>query len=59
MRREKRFAAVKENDIWEYRKEAPKDWNRPLPQWFIEQNKNSFLSEKQKEREANRKQNSD
>ncbi|XP_050409905.1 UPF0545 protein C22orf39 homolog [Patella vulgata] len=33
LRREKRLAAARDNNTWEYRREPPEDWNRPLPEW--------------------------
>lgn len=32
--------------MWKKRKEPPKDWNKPLPEWLNEQYENSYLAYK-------------
>lgn len=46
-RRKVRLAASARNDIWTYRDSPPAHWNTPLPEWFQEQNKNTYLEYKQ------------
>lgn len=48
-RREKRFKAHYANDIWEKRVDPPEDWNKPLPAFMVERNKNSYLEFKKRE----------
>lgn len=31
------------NNIWTKRDKPPENWNVPLPEWMIEEHKNSFL----------------
>ena len=50
-RRQERLSMAQKNDVWKYRSEPPEDWLKPLPNWFTEQNKYSYLSRKQKKRE--------
>ncbi len=45
-----RLQSSQANDIWKYRDRPPEDWLKPLPEWFSQQNENSYLSRKQKER---------
>ena len=52
-RRENRIKTIRENDVWEYRKEPPKDWNKPLPEWLLERDKVSNLKDKQNKRKSN------
>lgn len=52
-----RFAQSAANDIWVYRKEPPKDWNKPLPEWIQKRYQNSYLNEIQKRMEKNEKDN--
>ncbi|XP_067142843.1 synaptic plasticity regulator PANTS [Centruroides vittatus] len=48
-RREKRMNSAKENDVWELRKEPPKDWNKPLPDYLVSRQGYSIFEEKEKE----------
>ncbi|ESO97780.1 hypothetical protein LOTGIDRAFT_208924 [Lottia gigantea] len=43
IRREKRMAAAKNNDVWEYRTGPPDDWDKPLKGW-MEQKENTNLT---------------
>ena len=48
-----RLKAHYENDIWKERKQPPKDWNDPLPEWIQKRDENTYLAVKAKElREA-------
>lgn len=42
-RREKRIEAHRQNDTWTKRDSPPDDWSKPLPQFMLERNENSFL----------------
>lgn len=42
-RREKRLKPYRENDIWTKRDGPPEDWSKPLPEFMIERNRNSYL----------------
>ena len=35
-----RLVTSGKNDVWKYRDTPPSDWNKPLPQWFQDKNKN-------------------
>lgn len=48
-RRHQRLKAHYENDIWEVRKEPPKDWNNPLPEWMQKRDENTYLAIKAQE----------
>lgn len=48
-RRRERLAPHYNNTVWKKREVPPKDWNKPLPEWMEERNKNSFLSLKAEE----------
>jgi hypothetical protein len=37
----KRYKSVQENNVWEYRSTSPKDWNAALPDWCIQNMKNT------------------
>lgn len=46
---EKRKARLEphyKNDIWRKRKEPPSDWSKPLPEWMVERDRNSYLDVK-------------
>lgn len=49
-RRQARLKAARGNDVWEYRREAPEDWNKEMPKWTKER-ETSLLAKVQKERE--------
>jgi len=38
----KRLDSVKNNDVWELRKQPPIDWNTQLPSWAADRIKNTF-----------------
>lgn len=38
----RRIESIKNNDVWELRKEPPSDWNDPLPDWAAERVKDSY-----------------
>jgi len=38
-----------QNDVWKKRISPPADWDKPLPAWLEEENKNSFLALKAEE----------
>lgn len=42
-RRFARLSANYANDVWERRKEPPKNWNAPLPEWMQKEFENSYL----------------
>lgn len=48
-RRRERLLAHYNNDVWEKRKEPPKDWNKPLPEELQKDYENSYLNIKSKE----------
>lgn len=52
-RKENRIKTIRENDTWEYRKEPPTDWNKPLPEWLLERDKVSNLKNKENKRKSN------
>lgn len=37
------------NTVWEKRKSPPEDWAKPLPEWLLKRNENSYLDIKSKE----------
>lgn len=48
-RRHRRMAAHNANDTWKKRTSPPKEWNSPLPEWFVKNNENTYLAAKSKE----------
>lgn len=52
-RRAIRLKAHYDNDIWTKREAPPDDWARPLPEFMIERNKNTYLDLKNKEYKEN------
>lgn len=48
-RRLKRFHGHYGNTVWEKRKAPPEDWAKPLPEWLVKKNENSYLHLKQME----------
>lgn len=51
-RRTKRMQAHFENDIWKKREHPPDDWTKPLPEFMVKRNENSYLEIKSKEFDA-------
>lgn len=49
------------NNTWSKRKEPPSDWNKPLPEWMVQEHKDSYLDHKSQELkgETNRNPNSE
>lgn len=43
-RRTIRMQAHYENNIWRKRINPPADWNKPLPDWLIKKNQNTYLN---------------
>lgn len=48
-RKAARLQAHLNNDTWTKRDNPPKDWTKPLPDFMIERNKDSYLEIKEKE----------
>lgn len=48
-RRAARLKTHYDNDIWTKRENPPDDWAKPLPQFMIERNKNTYLEIKNNE----------
>lgn len=48
-RRNERMKAHYQNTVWQKRKAPPADWSKPLPEWLIEKNKNTYLEIKANE----------
>ncbi|KAG8194767.1 hypothetical protein JTE90_026407 [Oedothorax gibbosus] len=46
-RKKERENASSENDVWEYRTEPPNNWNSTMPDWMLEDKKNSLLIDTQ------------
>lgn len=34
------------NKVWRNRREPPKDWNKPLPEWIRQRDEHSYLTAK-------------
>lgn len=49
IRRQHRFAAHYANDTWTKRENPPADWNKPLPDFMMERNKDSILAARAEE----------
>lgn len=49
LRRINRFKPHEENDVWEKRKTPPENWCSEPPEWFQQQNANSYLAMKRDE----------
>ncbi|XP_051169831.1 uncharacterized protein LOC127287113 [Leptopilina boulardi] len=45
-RRFKRFKAHYANNVWKKRDKPPEDWSKPLPEWLVKKNENSYLEMK-------------
>lgn len=50
-RKAARMKANLDNDTWTKRDTPPADWNKPLPEFMLERNKDSYLERKGKELE--------
>lgn len=48
-RRAARFKAHYDNDVWTKRESPPADWAKPLPDFMVERNKNTYLEVKAQE----------
>lgn len=44
-----RLRAHYRNDIWKKRASPPEDWNKPLPEWLIKRDENTYLAAKAQE----------
>lgn len=51
-RKANRIKVHLENDTWTKRDNTPSDWSKPLPDFMVERNKNSYLERKCRELEA-------
>ncbi|CAH1976351.1 unnamed protein product [Acanthoscelides obtectus] len=49
VRRRNRLLPHVQNDVWQKRKEAPADWNKPLPEHMQKEYENTYLNVKSKE----------
>lgn len=45
----KRLRAHYQNDIWKKRESPPDDWAKPLPEWMIKRDENTYLAQKARE----------
>ncbi|KAL0894122.1 hypothetical protein ABMA27_014161 [Loxostege sticticalis] len=48
-RRMERLRAHYRNDTWKKRDAPPEDWARPLPEWMVKRDENTYLAQKAKE----------
>ncbi|XP_026329803.1 UPF0545 protein C22orf39 homolog isoform X3 [Hyposmocoma kahamanoa] len=48
-RRYERLRAHYQNDTWKKRSEPPSDWNKPLPEWLVTRDENTYLAQKAKD----------
>ncbi|XP_045445898.1 UPF0545 protein C22orf39 homolog [Melitaea cinxia] len=48
-RRMARLRAHYQNDIWKKRESPPDDWAKPLPEWMIKRDENTYLAQKARE----------
>lgn len=48
-RRMQRFRAHYRNDTWKKRDSPPEDWDKPLPDWLVKRDENSYLALRAKE----------
>lgn len=51
-RRANRMRAHYQNTVWSKRSGPPPDWQKPLPEWLVEKNRNTYLEIKQNEIKA-------
>ncbi|XP_026494893.1 synaptic plasticity regulator PANTS [Vanessa tameamea] len=49
IRRLKRLTAHYQNDTWKKRESPPTDWEKPLPEWMIKRDQNTYLAQKAQE----------
>ncbi|CAH2241168.1 UPF0545 protein C22orf39 homolog [Pararge aegeria] len=49
IRRLERLKSHYQNDIWTKREAPPSDWDKPLPDWMVKRDENSYLAYKAKE----------
>lgn len=48
-RRYERLRAHYKNDTWKKRSEPPPDWDKPLPEWLVKRDENTYLAQKAKD----------
>ncbi|XP_059057151.1 UPF0545 protein C22orf39 homolog [Achroia grisella] len=48
-RRLERLKAHYRNNTWKKRESPPTDWNKPLPEWMVKRDENTYLAQKSKE----------
>lgn len=48
-RRMERLRAHYKNDIWKKRDAPPENWNKPLPEWLVKRDENTYLAHKAQE----------
>ncbi|KOB70566.1 Uncharacterized protein OBRU01_15071, partial [Operophtera brumata] len=48
-RRMERLQAHYRNNVWKKRDAPPEDWNKPLPEWLVKRDENTYLAEKARE----------
>ncbi|CAH2086195.1 unnamed protein product [Euphydryas editha] len=48
-RRMERLRAHYHNDVWKKRESPPDDWAKPLPEWMIKRDENTYLAHKARE----------
>lgn len=51
---EKRNESIKQNDVWTLRERPPSDWNAPLPDWCMENLKQTYWYKSKMEKESNK-----
>ncbi|XP_050345502.1 UPF0545 protein C22orf39 homolog [Nymphalis io] len=49
IRRMRRLTAHYQNDTWKKRESPPTDWEKPLPEWMIKRDQNTYLAQKAQE----------
>lgn len=48
-RRTARMRAHYQNNVWSKRQAPPADWKKPLPEWLLKKNRNTYLEVKANE----------
>lgn len=48
-RRFERLRAHYRNDTWKKRESPPPDWDKPLPEWMVARDQNTYLAQKAKD----------
>lgn len=48
-RRLERLKAHYSNDIWKKRESPPPDWDKPLPDWMVKRDENTYLAHRARE----------